>query len=178
MAPVLSVKREWAQLLAGKRQVPYDRRAMPGQSQKNRTYILVFVALAASLTGCAGSGSDTNKQLEALREELTLTQNALDQLEERLASVERAGDTRAAPAVPSNIEELSRPPLKVVKVDPASAATEDASTSQSSSAPETTQQDDSAEDAARPVIRGEGTRLEAKIEQDRPATGTEPRRKQ
>jgi hypothetical protein len=145
-------------------------------------YALVF---AGSISGCASGHAQAEKQLQALREELTLTQTALDRMEERLAAVEVDAATVAHVKAPgqATAEEhtdatLSRPPLKIVKVEPDALAKNPEQTPVEG-APEAGETQQS--ELERPVIRGEGSRLEARMEKPgdvaRPAKPRAPGRR-
>jgi hypothetical protein len=114
------------------------------------------------LQGCASGGAHTEKQFQTLRDELTLTQTALDRIEERLAAieVERVRGERAQ--ADSVRDSVTRPQLKVVRVEPDAADAERVQ-EQAPVAGKPPAADDYADaDAARPMISGEGTRLQAK----------------
>jgi hypothetical protein len=120
---------------------------------------------AAALTTACGTSDDTRKRLAAVQEQLTVMQNTNDRLEDRVAALELAGARKpAAAARGSEAGLLARPPLKVVKVDPTSSSAtpnaDEAPAAASDAAPTPVAQDE--DDAARPLIRGSGDKLEAR----------------
>jgi hypothetical protein len=122
----------------------------------------VFLAIAG-VAGCSGERDALQKRVTALQEEVTLLQNSQDRLEERLAALELRESQmaeRSAQAAPSTPPTVERPRLKVIKVDPDSAA---APAPQGTSVPPAPQPEGEGSDSPRPVIRGTGTRLESRM---------------
>lgn len=122
---------------------------------------------ATALTTACGTTNDTKKRLAAVQEQLTVLQNTNDRLEDRIAALELNNARKPAAAAPTSAETglLARPPLKVVKVDPTtkpdgSPGGAAASPPQTATATPTAPQDE--DDAARPLIRGSGEKVEAR----------------
>ncbi len=114
---------------------------------------LAGVAVFA-LSGCAAEGADLEKRLAKMQEELTRVQSQTDRMAERLDAVELRQATapqkeeRVASAEP---ETLSRPKLKVVRVD-----------AEGDPAAEETVNTPADEAGPRVVIQGEGKTLETR----------------
>lgn len=99
------------------------------------------------------------KRVTSLQDEVTLLQNDVDRLEERLAAVEswpRSQQTseKDEQAAPGTIE---RPRLKVIRLEPGASS---AAPQQSTEAPSRSSED---ADESRPVIRGTGDRIESDL---------------
>ncbi len=123
---------------------------------RNLRLRLWFALLPASLAcaACGGGSKDSlEKRVTSLQEELTALQNQHDRLADRLQALE----TRAQQAAPSRApakdadeeERLSRPPLKVVKLEPGSEA-------RPSAEPDEAVAPDEKDSGPRPVIREYG----------------------
>jgi hypothetical protein len=102
--------------------------------------------------GCASDHDKVEKQLAKLREQVAELQADTDRMSERLDVVEAS----KAPASPSDqrlasvaAETMSRPKLKVVRVDPDAGAVAEASDADSDAGP-------------RVLIQGEGKSLETR----------------
>lgn len=131
-------------------------------------------------SACAGNVSSTDKQIQSLRDELSITQTALDRVEERLSAMEASQKASPLPAVSSanGAGLLARPDLRVVKLTPGSpgATTDVAPAEQPAGAGP--KPDDA--DLERPVIVGEGSRLETRMVRPQPeaeAATPAPKRK-
>ncbi len=78
------------------------------------------LGLASLSSGCAGNGEATKKQIGALQDKVAILQNERDRLEERVSALEQQQQVLVASAqsdaVPSS--DRSRPPLKVVRLEP------------------------------------------------------------
>ncbi len=115
---------------------------------------LLPLFLVAGPLACASDRDAVEKQLSKLREQVTELQNETDLMGERLDAVEQHGParsegTRTAATAP---ETLTRPNLKVVRVEPPGQA--DAADAQTPDA--------DADPGPRVVIQGEGKDLETK----------------
>lgn len=111
---------------------------------------LLFV-LALPTVGCASDHDKVEKQLAKLREQVAELQSDTDRMGERLDAVEASraptpSDQRLAKA---GSETMSRPKLKVVRVDPNAGAEPEVSDADSDTGP-------------RVVIQGEGKSLETR----------------
>jgi|RhiMethySRZTD1v2_1073278.scaffolds.fasta_scaffold53029_4 hypothetical protein len=141
---------------------------------KIRTLAGLVVALSVCVQGCGGSADAQKKRVRELEEELTQLQNSHDRLEERVTSLEVSRpDPRAEPKAtaasnadsnPAPAEEralpatLERPPLKVFKLGPNAGAPPPAAAPSAEEAP-----GEEASDEPRPVIRGQGQRIEKTV---------------
>lgn len=115
-------------------------------------------------SGCAANASSTDKQIQSLRDELTMTQTALDRMEERLSAMEASSKvSAAAPPAGGGTGLLARPDLRVVKLTPANPGTGAESAPDPASPPTVAQAPEEAE-GERPVIVGEGSRLETRMQ--------------
>lgn len=129
----------------------YDR-AMRSRCVENLRSVAVL-ALFLPLAACAGEHDTVEKQLAKLRAQVAEVQNENDRMSERLDAMEaqRASapppDQRVASAEP---EAVTRPRLKVVRVDPEGDSAELAAA------------ESEAEAAPRVVIQGEGKSLETR----------------
>jgi hypothetical protein len=76
-------------------------------------------ALSLSLAACASEGNALDKKLAKLQEELTRVQSQTDRMAERLDAMElrQATEARAEERVAAAAPQLSRPKLKVVRVE-------------------------------------------------------------
>jgi hypothetical protein len=108
--------------------------------------------LALPTAGCASDHDKVEKQLAKLREQVAELQADTDRMGERLDAVEAS----KGPATPSDhrlakveAETMSRPKLKVVRVDPDAGAEPEVSDADSDTGP-------------RVVIQGEGKSLETR----------------
>jgi len=110
----------------------------------------LLLALALPAVGCSSERDTVEKQLAKLREQVTELQAETDRMGERLDAVEASKpaptDERLASATP---ETMSRPKLKVVRVDPDAGAEPEVSDADSDAGP-------------RVVIQGEGKSLETR----------------
>jgi len=127
--------------------------------------LLSLVFLAAPV-GCVSEHDAVEKQLSKLREQVTELQNETDRMAERLDAFEAHGTARpeaggAAQAAAS--ETLTRPPLKVVRVEPPGAA----------EGVEAEASDTEQDPGPRVVIQGEGKDLETRTVP--PLTKPQPR---
>lgn len=129
------------------------------------------IVLAALAAGCGSGHAGAEKRLHALREELTMTQAALDRVEERLMALELADKVERGSS-PAPVEQVrsSRPPLKVVRVEPELAAAHAAEPRAEAEQP-VAQADPVAtspeQDAERPLIQGEGDDLQSSLDPPR-----------
>jgi hypothetical protein len=112
----------------------------------------LLFALALPTAACGSDHDRVEKQLAKLREQVAELQADTDRMGERLDAVEAS----KAPATPSDhrlasvaSETMSRPKLKVVRVDPNAGAEPEASDADSDAGP-------------RVVIQGEGKSLETR----------------
>jgi hypothetical protein len=110
----------------------------------------LLVALALPVVGCSSDRDTVEKQLAKLREQVTELQAETDRMGERLDAVEASKpaptDQRTASVAP---ETMSRPKLKVVRVDPEAGVEPEVSDADSDAGP-------------RVVIQGEGKSLETR----------------
>jgi hypothetical protein len=112
----------------------------------------LLFAVAIPAVGCSSDRDTVEKQLAKLREQVTELQAETDRMGERLDVVEASkaapapADQRLASAAP---ETMSRPKLKVVRVDPEAGIEPEASDADSDVGP-------------RVVIQGEGKSLETR----------------
>ena len=132
-----------------------------GSSLTGPSWWLCALVLSASLgtSACGGGDADAmKKRIASLQDEMTLLQNDVDRLEERLAAVETRPPVQpSAGAREQASGTLERPRLKVIKLGPgASPATARPTTEEPVSEPEDT-------DEPRPVIRGSGDRIESEL---------------
>ncbi len=89
--------------------------------------ICALLTSAALLSGCGSDKDKIQKRLTEMREEITRLQNSQDRVGERLMALEMH---QAAPKntsaqkkkAPAKEERVERPPLKVIKLTPGSAA--------------------------------------------------------
>jgi len=116
--------------------------------------------LAFVLCSCAAGSDATKKRIDDLEGQVTRLKASADRLEERLVGIETVlRDERSDRGKQSASLELSRPPLPVVAVEPSSgqpAVSEPAATG----------------DESRPLIVGEGTRLETRSSSDGASSST------
>jgi hypothetical protein len=116
--------------------------------------------LAAAVAGCATDKDPMERQLSKLRDQVAELQNDTDRMGERLdamevrhASAARQADDRVAATTAAGT--LSRPKLKIVRVEPGSdMAADDTTGAPDELAPES--------DGPRVVIQGEGKSLETR----------------
>jgi hypothetical protein len=125
------------------------------------------LAVSASLgtSACGGGDADAmKKRVATLQDELTLLQNDVDRLEERLAAVETRPQVQssASEQEKASAGTLERPRLKVIKLEPG------ASSASSSPTPEEPVSEAKDTDEPRPVIRGSGDQVESELP---PASG-------
>jgi hypothetical protein len=128
------------------------------------------MAVGALAMGCASGQSNTEKQLKSLREELTMTQSALDRAEERLVALELSTKAEHAAAAPAaEPARSSRPTLKVVKVEPdgTTSATNGAAPEQTAVDPGSAPPANPEPEAERPLIQGEGSDLQSSLDPPR-----------
>jgi outer membrane murein-binding lipoprotein Lpp len=106
--------------------------------------------MGLTVVGCSSDRDRVEKQLAKLSEQVTELQAETDRMGERLDAVEASKpaptDQRLASAAP---ETMSRPKLKVVRVDPEAGAEPEVSDADSEAGP-------------RVVIQGEGKSLETR----------------
>jgi len=135
----------------------YDAAVKFCRHQVART--LLSALLAAACIGC-GSGSDAaKKQLARLNEEVIRLQNDNDRLADRVAALELGAETERARVEPAPLgpDVVERPPLKVIRVDPASPSRSTEPSPESGSTPsEAGSGEEGSPAGARPVIRMRG----------------------
>ena len=123
-----------------------------------------LVSVVCLVAGCGGGQSDAlQKRVNALQDELTVLQGAVDRLEEQLAARDAAAaprEARSEPPAPATAPQ--RPRLQIVKVQPGSPDVDDgpAPAAEPEPAPP---EGEAAPDAPRPVIRGTGDRIETEL---------------
>jgi outer membrane murein-binding lipoprotein Lpp len=126
---------------------------------------LIFGAL--SLIGCASAQDSIEKQIAKLHDDVTRLQAETDRMSERMEAMElRAASARREERVASaETTTISRPKLKVVRVEPDAEPTAAAASEAGSDA----------EAAGRVVIQGEGKALESRtLPAPRPAPKQAP----
>ncbi len=152
--------------LAGTRKA----RTIEAHMGKIRSLAGLVLLLSVWAPGCGGSADAQKKRVRELEEELTQLQNSHDRLEERVTSLELSRpdprtepkasaaskpESSAAPAeeraLPATLE---RPPLKVFKLGPNAGAPPHPA------APAEEVASEEGSDEPRPVIRGQGQRIE------------------
>jgi hypothetical protein len=120
--------------------------------------------LAFPALGCSSDHDRVEKQLAKLREQVTELQAETDRMGERLDVVEavkpatRPSDERVASVAPDT---MSRPKLKVVRVDPDAGPEAEASDADTDTGP-------------RVVIQGEGKALETRTMPSAPKVAPKP----
>jgi len=122
---------------------------------------LAVPLLIAATPGCANDKDHLEKQLSKLNDEVRRLQSETDRMGERLDAVE----TRSAAAphyaeerVATNGTTLTRPKLKVVRVEPGA---DEAAPGEAEAAPTATDAPE-ADDGPRVVIQGEGKSIESR----------------
>jgi hypothetical protein len=122
---------------------------------------LALPLLLASTSGCAGDKDRTEKQLSKLEDEVRRLQSQTDRMGERLDAVETrnaAASRYAEERVVTNGTTLSRPKLKIVRVEPGA---DEAAPSEAEAASPAEDRSES-EEGPRLVIQGEGKSIESR----------------
>jgi hypothetical protein len=122
----------------------------------------VFVRLAlplllCSVASCASGHDSADKQLSKLQDEVTRLQSETDRMGERLDAMENlkaAAPRYSEERMANNVNTLTRPKLKVVRVEPGDSAVDDDSETEAPPA--------DADTGPRVVIQGEGKTLETR----------------
>ncbi len=138
-----------------------------GSFSTGPSWWLCALVVSASLgtSACGGGDADAmKKRIGTLQDELTLLQNDVDRLEERLATAEAR--PRVQPSAEAQAEAaagtIERPRLKVIKLEPgASSAAARPTPEEPVSGPPEPGADGT--DEPRPVIRGTGDRIESEL---------------
>jgi len=99
------------------------------------------------------------KRIASLQDEMTLLQNDVDRLEERLASVEARPSVqpRTSDQEKAKAGTLERPRLKVIKLEPGGSPPD------AQPIPEESVSEAKDTEEPRPVIRGSGDRIESEL---------------
>jgi hypothetical protein len=120
-----------------------------------------FAAIAASLflAACGSQSVELDRQLQSMQADLVLLRSENDHLEERLAGLEAAGASRPQGQNGTSDANFSAPPrpvLKVVTLEPGNHETA------RSPGKEAAAEEPAGQNAEpRPLIRGQGDRIEA-----------------
>ncbi|HEX2736386.1 MAG TPA: hypothetical protein VHM70_32510 [Polyangiaceae bacterium] len=128
---------------------------------------LRFSTLVTSLSlfcvaGCAGSSSETARQLERMQERIAILQNERDRLDERVTALEQhQEDAQAATTAQTKGNAANqRPSLRVVTLQPETEEAEPKEHEPSAAAVANSAADDGAEHV---LISGTGDRLTATV---------------